>query len=220
MSQVLPVIYEDADVLAIDKPAGILTHAAPGQSGDTVADLVKDQTSDDVPERAGIVHRLDKETSGLLVIAKNTSAREFLQAQFKDRAVKKTYLALVAGRLKLAKAVIDLPIGRKLSNPTKWSVRPGGRPAVTKYEVLAEYPGYCLVKVQPQTGRTHQIRVHFSHLGHPVAADTVYGPTKRPTGLARHFLHASAIEFTTPSGKDLKLESALPADLQKFLDTL
>lgn len=220
MSATLLVVYEDANLLVVEKPPGILTHAAPGQTGKTVADLIKDRTTDIAGERAGIVHRLDKETSGLLVVAKTESAREFLQQQFKDRVVKKTYLALVAGRLKLPKAVIDLPIGRRLSNPTQWSVRPGGRQAVTKYEVKAEYPGYSLVMVQPQTGRTHQIRVHFSHLGHPVAGDIVYGPTKPPLGLGRHFLHASAIEFTTPEGKSLKFESPLPADLQKFLDTL
>jgi 23S rRNA pseudouridine1911/1915/1917 synthase len=171
-------------------------------------------------ERPGIVHRLDKDTSGLLVLAKNPTAKAFLQDQFKQRTIAKTYLALVRGRLSEPEAVIRLPIGRNRNQPVKRAVVPGARPAETAYRVIREYPGATLVEVTLHTGRTHQIRVHFSHLGHPVLGDTMYGERQRSVGLGRQFLHAARLGFTAPSGRAVEVESPLPADLAAFLERL
>lgn len=216
----LTVLYEDEYLMVVDKPAGILTHNVPGRAKESsVADFARPLVESANTERPGIVHRLDRDTSGLVIIAKTSEVEAYLQAQFQDHLVKKTYLALVEGKPKLAQARIDLPIIRSTAEPLKRRVGSGGKPSVTDYEVVGSYEGYSLVKARPQTGRTHQIRVHLAHLGHPIAGDQLYGAT-RPNGLKRQFLHATELEFTGLDGKAQHLYSPLPADLQNFLDQL
>lgn len=215
----IEIVYEDDELLVVEKPAGLLVHAVKGQQPQaTLAQFAAARTSDPDPDRPGIVHRLDRDTSGLIIIAKTATAKAFLQEQFRSRQVHKTYQLLVEGHLRQPEALIDLPIGRK-SDSAKRTVMPTGREAQTKYKVLLEFPKYSLVEAYPQTGRTHQLRVHFNHLGHPIVGDNLYGH-KPPVGLKRLFLHATSLEFTTPSGLQLKLRSTLPPQLQQFLLSL
>jgi len=217
----LPVVYEDDDLLIIDKPAGIAVH--PGAASHvtaTVADFARPRTTDQDPDRPGIVHRLDRDTSGLLIIAKNEAAKAFMQAAFKRREVHKTYELLVVGRIDKQQAVIKLPLGRDPAHPLQQAVEAAGREAITPYIATRYYNGYTQIEARPETGRTHQLRVHFAALGHPVAGDIVYGPPKRPIGLKRQFLHASLIQFTAPSGELIKLASPLPSDLRSVLGRL
>ena len=217
----LPIVYEDPDILVVNKPAGLTIHPGSGTGGEaTVADFARTHTTDPHPDRPGIVHRLDRDTSGLVVLAKTPVAKTFLQQQFSSRRVHKSYLALVVGHPDPANAVVTLPLDRDPAHPLRRAVQPGGREAVTSYRTLANFPGYALVEANPKTGRTHQIRVHFAALGHPVAGDTTYGPPKRPLGLTRHFLHAAKLRFTSPQGQEISLESPLPPDLQNTLRTL
>jgi len=217
----MPIIYEDDDLVIIDKPAGIAVH--PGAASHvtaTVVDFARPRTTDQDPDRPGIVHRLDRDTSGILIIAKNEHAKAFMQAAFKRRDVHKTYELLVVGRIDKEQAVIKLPLGRDPAHPLQQAVEASGREAITPYVATRYYNGYTQIQAKPETGRTHQLRVHFAALGHPVAGDIVYGPSKRPIGLKRQFLHASTIEFTAPSGKLVTLVSPLPPDLQVVLDRL
>jgi 23S rRNA pseudouridine1911/1915/1917 synthase len=217
----LPIVYEDDDMMVVDKPAGIAVHAGNGRPGEpTVADFARLHTTDPDPDRPGIVHRLDRETSGLLVLAKTEAAKLALQKQWKDRHVHKTYQLLAVGRVEPDEAVIKLPLDRDQARPTQRRVSAAGKPAVTHYKVQAHYAGYTYVEAYPETGRTHQLRVHFAAMGHPIAADVVYGTKLRPLGLRRHFLHACRLELTTPSGQKLDLRSPLPAELQAALDQL
>lgn len=217
----LKVLYENGDLMVVEKPAGLAVHLSEsGKQQATVAAFARDYgVVDDDADRPGIVHRLDKDTSGLLVIAKNPQAKEFLQQQFRERRVDKTYIALVRGRLPQQEATINLPIERDRKRPTKRSVVPGGRNSVTHYKVLEELDGCSLLEIKLETGRTHQIRVHFAHLGHPVVGDELYGgpPSK---GLGGQFLHAARIEFTAPSGELVEVESPLPPALKNTLETL
>jgi len=217
----LPIVYEDADMLVIDKPAGIAVHAGNGHGAvATVADFARLRTTDPDAERPGIVHRLDRETSGLLVIAKTEAAKRSLQDQWRSRAVKKVYQLLAIGRVRPDEAVIDLPLDRDPAHPTRRHVSQGGRSAATRYKSLASYPGYSYIEAYPETGRTHQLRVHFAALGHPIAGDIVYGPPIRPLGLKRHFLHATELTLTSPSGQLLHLQSLLPPELKTILTSL
>ena len=218
----LHVVHEDSDLLVIDKPAGLVTHPAPGHPDHTLANAVLAHCPDlegvGGEIRPGLVHRLDKDTSGLIVVAKNDTAQAGLSAQFKDRTVSKAYLAAVTGHPDPERATIDAPIGRHPRSRTRMAVVSAGRDAVTEYDVLRRLRGYSLVEARPKTGRTHQIRVHLASIGHPVAGDATYG---RPApGLDRHFLHAHRLAFDHPrTGNRLKLESPLPKDLQAFLDS-
>jgi 23S rRNA pseudouridine1911/1915/1917 synthase len=217
----LAIIYEDSDLLVIDKPSGLSMHPGAGESGPTVADFARVHTSDPDPERPGIVHRLDKDTSGLVIIAKTPESKAYLQGLFKSRQVRKTYLALVTGRLDQEDATIDLPIARDPKHPLRQAVTPDGRDAVTRYHTLAAFPGYTLLEVTPATGRTHQIRVHFATLGHPVAGDPLYGQGKvLPKGLKRLFLHSAKLEFNTAQGQPVTVVSPPPADLDAVLSDL
>jgi len=218
----LPILYEDKDMLVIDKPADLAVHASEsGRVQPTVAAFAAAHgVEDGDTERPGIVHRLDKDTSGVMVLAKHPHAKTFLQKQFKDRTVAKTYIALVRGRLDHDQAIIRLPIGRDRKTPVKRTVLSGGRAAVTEYRLIRAYPGASLVEIKLHTGRTHQIRVHFSHLGHPIIGDTLYGEAKRPAGLTRQFLHASQLELSTAKGVLVVVKSPLPTELQTFLLTL
>jgi 23S rRNA pseudouridine1911/1915/1917 synthase len=218
----LPVVYEDADVTVIDKPAGLAAHPGAGipASEPTVADFARTRTTDPDPERPGIVHRLDRDTSGLMIIARTPEAKAYLQQQFREHHVHKTYTLLATGRVEPAEAVIRLPLDRDPAHPLRRAVVPGGRAAVTRYRTLAAYPGYTLIEARPETGRTHQLRIHFAALGHPIAGDRLYGSTPSSLGLKRQFLHATALEFTAPSSHTLTLTSPLPSDLKTVVNHL
>lgn len=232
INHIVSIIYEDEDILAVNKPAGLLVHGP-----DSLVDwLVKNypqiknvgdpSTGSGQDLRPGIVHRLDKDTSGILLVAKNQKAFEYLKKQFQERKIKKKYIALVEGEIKKDKGIIDLAIGKSKKDFRKKVA--GGkmagktREAITEYKVVKRFPGYTFLEVFPKTGRTHQIRAHFKAIGHPVVCDKLYGPKKLicPFGLNRHFLHASSLEFKLPSGSVIKLEADLPEDLKNFLDML
>ncbi len=222
----LVILYEDEDVIAIDKPAGMVVHPAAGHSRGTLVNAILWHFPDieGVGEggRPGIVHRLDKNTSGVILVAKNPRAHRHLQAQFKDRTIEKTYLALVHGHLSPERGIIDAPIGRHPRHRKRMAVvAPGkGREARTEYEVIAYYDANTLVAAHPLTGRTHQIRVHLASLGHPVVGDTVYG-RRDAYRLGRFFLHAHRIRFRRPADEALvELVSPLPPELQALLDAL
>src|SRR3989338_9096930 len=228
----LSIIYQDNDIVVVNKPAGISVHKGITEKGETLADWLVEKFPEmkkvgDEPEfRPGIVHRLDKDTSGVLVVARNQKSFEFLKNQFQKREVVKKYLALVEGFLKNNNSVIALPIGRSASDFRKKlasdSAKGELREAVTEYKVLERFPNHALVEAYPKTGRTHQIRVHFKAIGHPIVCDSLYGGKRMtcPFGLARHFLHANFLEFVSPSGARLKLEADLPEDLEKVLTRL
>ena len=223
----LTILYEDNDLIAVDKPAGLVVHPAPGHRTGTLVNaiLYHDPTIEGVGgvRRPGIVHRLDKDTSGILLIAKNDRAHRYLQAQFKARTVQKTYLALVYGRVTPSQGRIEAAIGRDPRHRKRMAVRYGGdgRPAVTEFEVVKTFEVMTLVEVHPLTGRTHQVRVHFASMGHPLAGDTTYGPRRDSFHLGRHFLHAHRLVIRRPADEDvLDLLSPLPPELQAVLDHL
>ncbi len=225
----LRVLYEDDSLAAIDKPAGMVVHPAHGSRAGTlvnallarwpqVADVGGARGSAD---RAGIVHRLDKDTSGVILIAKTEPARLALTAQFEARAVQKRYLALVHGRPPTPQGLIEAPIGRNPKARKQMAVARGGRAAVTAYRVVKEYAGYALVEAAPKTGRTHQIRVHLAFIGCPIVGDPVYGRRKERLGLKRQFLHAASLEFISPgTGERVLVEAPLPPELRAALDRL
>jgi 23S rRNA pseudouridine1911/1915/1917 synthase len=224
----LSVVYEDADLLIVDKPAGLVVHPAPGHSGGTLVNalLARDTEYGGIAgvQRPGIVHRLDRDTSGLLMVAKNDRAQAGLMAQLKARGVKKTYLALVAGAVVATSGRIEAPIGRDPHHRTRMAVVPAGRPAVTGYRVRERLAGWTLLELDLITGRTHQIRVHLAAIGHPVAGDPLYGTGRSrrgPEGLGRVFLHSWRIELQSPSdGHVIRATAPLPAELESVLETL
>ncbi len=220
----LTVAYEDDDLLVIDKPAGLVVHPAPGHPSGTLVNalLARWRTLKGLKGdlRPGIVHRLDKDTSGLLIVAKSDAAMLKLAAQIKERRIKKEYLALVEGRLEPAEGRVEAPVGRHPTQRQQMAVVRGGRNATSHYSVERYFAGFSLVRVKPVTGRTHQIRVHLAFTGHPVAGDQLYGRRRVP-GLPRQFLHATRLGFSQPtSGEWLEIESPLPADLAAFLASL
>lgn len=206
----LPVLYEDDDVMVVNKPSGLLTHAKGGLSTEpTVAEIIRPKTSfASDTDRPGIVHRLDRDTSGVLIIAKTADAAAHLQRQFAQRTAKKTYLAVTDGVPKLAAAKIDLPIGRNPSAPSTFRVDPNGKPAQTTYRALAATDTQALIELKPTTGRTHQLRVHMAHLTTPILGDRVYG---KPS-TSRLMLHAHKLEITLPSGERRTFEAAVPKE--------
>ena len=217
----LAIVYEDADLLVVDKPPGLVVHPAPGHPADTLVNaLLARYPSLQVGGslRPGIVHRLDKDTSGLLVVAKNDRAMASLIDQMKRRAVRKEYLALVHGNLRQDEGVIEAPIGRHPKDRKRMAVVPNGREARTHFVVLERFGRYTLLEARLETGRTHQIRVHFASLGHPLAGDPVYGG-REALPLRRQFLHAHRLGFALPaSGQEVLFESPLPEDLRVALD--
>lgn len=215
----LKTVYEDEFVLVVNKPAGLLVHAVPGRPSEpTLAGFAKTKSTDEDPDRPGIVHRLDRDTSGLMIIAKDAETKKYLQDQFRKHQVKKTYTLLVWGHLKETEALIDLPIGRQTDSALR-TVAPTGKPSQTVYKVTREYPTHSLIEASPMTGRTHQLRVHFAHLGHPIVGDRLYGnPAQSQPG--RLFLHASKLEFSNPKGAPISLTQPLPQELRQFLKTL
>lgn len=221
----LDIVYEDDQVAVVSKPAGMVVHPAFGHSSGTLVNAVlarwPEIASFSEPSRAGIVHRLDKDTSGVLIVAKTHAALESLRAQFKGREVRKRYLALVDGAPETPEGVINAPIGRDPAQRKRMAVRHDGREAITEFRVVEHYADYSLVEVYPKTGRTHQIRVHLAFIGHPVAGDTVYGRRKQAIRLKRHFLHAAAITFTRPgSSEAITAEAPLPVGLENILAKL
>jgi 23S rRNA pseudouridine1911/1915/1917 synthase len=224
----LSVVYEDADLAVIDKSPGLVVHPAHGNASGTLVNAILHRwpglTTGGDPERAGIVHRLDKDTSGLIVVAKSEVTLHHLQAQFKARDVIKGYLALLEGHLIPEQGRIEAAIGRdprQRKRMTVLAVARGGREAITTYRVLCFCDDFTLVDAEPKTGRTHQIRVHFAHLGHPLVGDKVYGRRRQRLRCPRQFLHARRIVLTLPSsGEQVEFTSRLPDDLRCVLDGL
>ena len=217
--QTLPVIYEDQDVIVINKPAGVLTHAKGVAVEEfTVAEFLRPRVAD-VPgsNRPGIVHRLDRDTSGILIAAKNPTAKRWLQKQFAVRKVKKAYLAVVAGHPKQPAALLDLPIERNPKKPQTFRVGQNGKPAETTYETLRSFQDYTLVKLMPKTGRTHQLRVHMAYIGCPIVGDKLYA---EGANLGRMFLHATSLEITLPSRERKIFEAQMPDDMDSFVKSL
>ncbi|MHB1769548.1 MAG: RluA family pseudouridine synthase [Minisyncoccota bacterium] len=215
----VPLLYEDADIVAVEKPAGVLTHSN-GESGVATMD---DWFKAAYPQGAGYVHRLDRDTSGVLVFAKNAPAFEFLRKAFHDRAVQKTYLAFVHGVPKEKKGVIDFDIGRSRKDFRLRSAQPKAkgrlRASVTNYEVVGESNGYAMLKVSPETGRTHQIRVHLKAIHHPIVGDSLYAPNHSPAlGISRLGLHAYALNLPLPSGTSVLITAPVPNDLAPALE--
>lgn len=211
----LPIIYEDDDCLVINKPAGVLTHAQGHLITEaTVATFLREHVQNMEGERAGIVHRLDRATSGLLICAKHPAALAILMKQFADREAKKTYVAIVDGHLKQAEAVIDMPIERNPRAPATFRVGPNGKPSVTRYKVLKTTDSASLVELQPRTGRTHQLRVHLAQLGTPIIGDPLYG-----SGVFsdRLYLHAYKLEITLPNQEHMIFEAPLPPEFNEYM---
>jgi 23S rRNA pseudouridine1911/1915/1917 synthase len=225
----LIVVYEDESIVVMDKPAGMVMYPGPGHSGHTLLNALISRYPDIVgvggAGRPGIFHRLDRDTSGLVAVARTEGAYLEMVEKVKNREVDREYLALVTGEISGERGKIDAPMGRSIVNRKRMAVRQyNGRRAVTHFKVVERFPrGYTLVEVLLETGRTHQIRVHFSHIGHPVAGDPEYsgGKGKRELGLSRQFLHAYRLRFSHPvTGAPLDLYSELPGDLKQALDYL
>lgn len=214
--QSFEIIYQDNNVIAINKPAGILTHSK-GSFNDefTVADFFKQYSNYHLDtNRPGIIHRLDRDTSGIIIGALNDETASTLQRQFSERKTKKTYYAIVQGRPKLDKAVIDLPISRNPKKPSQFKVSPNGKSAVTQYEVIDTTGSLSLIKLQPTTGRTHQLRVHMEYIGTPILGDRVY--SKKPS--SRMFLHAYSLEITIPTSDRKIFTAKLPEEYKEFFN--
>ena len=221
------VMYEDDDLLIVDKPAGLVVHPSPGHDAGTLVNALLGRGADLAPggiagvQRPGIVHRLDRDTSGLLMVARTDAAQASLQAQLKARRIKKTYLALVQGSVSAAVGRIEAPIGRDPGRRTRMAVVPGGRASTTGYRVRERFTGWTLLELDLVTGRTHQIRVHLEAIGHPVAGDPIYGngtSRRGPDGLERLFLHAWRLELTSPTtGRLIRAEAPLPQSLESVL---
>lgn len=210
----LDILYEDNDCLVVVKPAGVLTHSKGAFNPEaTVSTFIRSKTTGMNDNRGGIVHRLDRVTSGLLICAKNESALSWLQEQFADRKVQKTYMAVVSGAPEQPEAIIEMPIERNPKKPQTFRVGPNGKKAKTQYKVLDSNESYSLVELLPTTGRTHQLRVHMAQIGHPIVGDTLYG------GIAadRTYLHALSIELTLPNKKHKKFSTPLPAEFKNML---
>lgn len=221
----LDVIYEDQYIMAVNKPAGMVVHPAYGHESGTLVNAVLARCPEilDVggPDRGGVVHRLDMLTSGVILVAKNDATHRALQRQFKKRLVSKTYLALVENEPSPRQGLIDAPIGRDKRERKRMAVVKTGREARTAYHVLESFERYSLVELNPESGRTHQLRVHLAWLGCPVVGDKVYGYRRQQLLKDRHFLHALRIKFTHPNTDEpLSLEAPLPADLVNLLKQL
>lgn len=217
----IKIVYEDNDLLVVDKPAGLTVYPAPGHPSHTLVNAILSHFTE-VPDsslRPGIVHRLDKDTSGLILIAKNNATKLDLIEQFKNRTVVKAYLALVKGHLTPEDGIIEAPIGRDPRNRKRMAVTSGGREARSRYHIVKYINNYTLVEVRLETGRTHQIRVHLAAIGFPVVGDALYGV--KSTLLSRQFLHAYRLGFRLPSsGKYIEFKSELPPDLAQTLDSI
>ena len=219
----LDVVYEDDDVIVVNKPSGLVVHPAPGHPDGTLVNALLYHCGDSLSGvggalRPGIVHRIDRDTSGLIIAAKNDYAHQFLSAQLADHTLARTYECIVVGNLREDSGTVDAPIARDSRDRKRMAVVPGGRRAVTHWEVIARYPGYTHVRCRLETGRTHQIRVHMAYLGHPILGDTVYGAKKAVPGLTGQCLHAVGLQFIHPRTKDLvSLTCPLPEEFTAML---
>jgi 23S rRNA pseudouridine1911/1915/1917 synthase len=211
----LRVLYEDKDCVVIEKPAGVLSHSKGVFNPEaTVATWLQNRVKGIEGERAGIVHRLDRATSGVMICAKNPNALSWLQKQFSLRKVKKTYAALVIGAVQPQAAIIDMPIERNPKKPQTFRVGSNGKAATTEYKVIAEGARYSLLELMPTTGRTHQLRVHLTHIGHPIVGDTFYGGS---SAAERLYLHAEKLEITLPNRERRTFEVPIPREFKELL---
>ena len=222
----LDVVYEDDDVIVVNKPTGLVVHPAPGHPDGTLVNALLHHCGDSLSgiggeKRPGIVHRIDRDTSGLIIAAKNDAAHLALSAQLKDHSLSRTYECLVTGNMKQDSGTVDAPIGRSSADRKKMAVVPTGRRAVTHWEVVARYPGVTHLRCRLETGRTHQIRVHMAYIGHPILGDTVYGAKKAVPGLTGQCLHAAGLRFVHPrTGEPVELHCPLPPEFTAMLQKL
>ena len=222
----LDVVYEDEDVIVVNKPVGMVVHPAPGHSDGTLVNALLHHCAGSLSgvggeKRPGIVHRIDRDTSGLIIAAKNDAAHLGLSAQLADHTLARTYECLVVGNLREDSGTVDAPIGRHPTDRKKMAVVANGRRAVTHWEVIARYSGVTHVRCRLETGRTHQIRVHMAHIGHPILGDTVYGAKKPVPGLTGQCLHAVGLRFLHPrTGEAVELRCELPEEFRAYLRKL
>ena len=219
-------VYGDDDVIVVNKPTGLVVHPAPGHPDGTLVNALLHHCGDSLSgiggeKRPGIVHRIDRDTSGLIIAAKNDAAHLALSAQLKDHSLSRTYECLVTGNMKQDSGTVDAPIGRSSADRKKMAVVPTGRRAVTHWEVIARYPGVTHLRCRLETGRTHQIRVHMAYIGHPILGDTVYGAKKPVPGLTGQCLHATGLRFVHPrTGEPVELHCPLPPEFTAMLQKL
>ncbi len=222
----LDVVYEDADVIVVNKPSGMVVHPAPGHPDGTLVNALLCHCAGTLSGiggalRPGIVHRIDRDTSGLIIAAKNDAAHQYLSAQLADHTLARTYECIVAGALREDRGTVDAPIARHPTDRKRMAVVAGGREAVTHWEVIARYPGYTHVRCRLETGRTHQIRVHMAYIGHPILGDTVYGAKKEVPGLTGQCLHAVGLRFLHPRTHEVvELSCPLPDEFTRMLQKI
>ena len=222
----LDVVYEDADVIVVNKPSGMVVHPAPGHPDGTLVNALLYHCAGTLSGiggalRPGIVHRIDRDTSGLIIAAKNDAAHQYLSAQLADHTLARTYECIVVGALREDRGTVDAPIARHPTDRKCMAVVAGGREAVTHWEVIARYPGYTHVRCRLETGRTHQIRVHMAYIGHPILGDTVYGAKKEVPGLTGQCLHAVGLRFLHPRTHEVvELSCPLPEEFTRMLQKI
>ena len=222
----LDVVYEDADVIVVNKPSGMVVHPAPGHPDGTLVNALLYHCAGTLSGvggalRPGIVHRIDRDTSGLIIAAKNDAAHQYLSAQLADHTLARTYECIVVGKLREDRGTVDAPIARHPTDRKRMAVVAGGREAVTHWEVIARYPGYTHVRCRLETGRTHQIRVHMAYIGHPSLGDTVYGAKKEVPGLTGQCLHAVGLRFLHPRTHEVvELSCPLPEEFTRMLQKI
>lgn len=222
----LDVVYEDADVIVVNKPSGMVVHPAPGHPDGTLVNALLYHCVGTLSGiggalRPGIVHRIDRDTSGLIIAAKNDAAHQYLSAQLADHTLARTYECIVVGALREDRGTVNAPIARHPTDRKRMAVVAGGREAVTHWEVIARYPGYTHVRCRLETGRTHQIRVHMAYIGHPILGDTVYGAKKEVPGLTGQCLHAVGLRFLHPRTHEVvELSCPLPDEFTRMLQKI
>ena len=222
----LDVVYEDADVIVVNKPSGMVVHPAPGHPDGTLVNALLYHCAGTLSGvggalRPGIVHRIDRDTSGLIIAAKNDAAHQYLSAQLADHTLARTYECIVVGALREDRGTVNAPIARHPTDRKRMAVVAGGREAVTHWEVIARYPGYTHVRCWLETGRTHQIRVHMAYIGHPILGDTVYGAKKEVPGLTGQCLHAVGLRFLHPRTHEVvELSCPLPEEFTRMLQKI
>ena len=222
----LDVVYEDADVIVVNKPSGMVVHPAPGHPDGTLVNALLYHCAGTLSGiggalRPGIVHRIDRDTSGLIIAAKNDAAHQYLSAQLADHTLARTYECIVVGALREDRGTVDAPIARHPTDRKRMAVVAGGREAITHWEVIARYPGYTHVRCRLETGRTHQIRVHMAYIGHPILGDTVYGAKKEVPGLTGQCLHAVGLRFLHPRTHEVvELSCPLPDEFTRMLQKI
>ena len=222
----IEILYEDEDIIVVNKPKGIVVHPANGNPDGTLVNAIMNLCGNSLSGiggeiRPGIIHRLDKDTSGVLIVAKNDIAHINISNQIKNRQTKKMYIALVRGVIKENKATIDMPIGRSKKDRKKMAVTKDGKEAITHFKVLKRYDNFTLLEIKIDTGRTHQIRVHLAEIGYPIVGDYVYSNGKNPFNVEGQMLHARQIEFVHPTtGKEMKIEAPIPEYFQRILNEM